>query len=347
MSLRPRFGDGGLLRRPLELEGPAQGLVWSDGDVRGRFAPDRDWDPFERTSSGLLLAEDFARADLDDAGRAAGWYLEHGALDLQHVFPSDRWAGHELAPVAERFHDTRDEVLGQQRTVRWLLETLARLSQGPEAWEPGWMKVVLHSYGTLGVRLDIADGVLRFLPARLDAEDVPTGEARLWVPEERMRDHWTELLDYPALAGRVGRVPLTASYEGLVELVRQLLEPHVRIAAQFEVDLLWPEAEYSLVVSERRRWRSVLSPIYLQLLEGQRRVTEEQRGAGFCRECGQPYLTLDARRSSFCTDKDRFRFFQRQRRHRVAGERAARNAVARMQATGHEPPDAVIEDPQP
>jgi hypothetical protein len=77
-----------------------------------------------------------------------------------------------------------------------------------------------------------------------------------------------------------------------------------------------------------RRWRSVLAPIYLQLLEGLRRVTEGQRAAGFCRECGLPFLTLDARRSSFCTDRDRFRFSQRARRKRVDAERAAKDAIA-------------------
>ena len=70
-------------------------------------------------------------------------------------------------------------------------------------------------------------------------------------------------------------------------------------------------------VHERRWWSSLLAPVYLQLLEGLRRVTEGQRGAGLCRECGQPFLTLDARRSSFCTDRERFRFSQRERRKRL------------------------------
>jgi hypothetical protein len=77
-----------------------------------------------------------------------------------------------------------------------------------------------------------------------------------------------------------------------------------------------------LVVHERRWWTSLLAPVYLQLLEGLRRVTEGQRGAGLCRECGQPFLTLDARRSSFCTDRERLRFLQRERRKRL-GARAS------------------------
>ena len=75
----------------------------------------------------------------------------------------------------------------------------------------------------------------------------------------------------------------------------------------------WPTAQAA----------SQLAPIYLQLLEGLRRVTDGQRGAGLCRECGQPFLTLDARRSSFCTDRERFRFSQRERRKRLGATASA------------------------
>jgi hypothetical protein len=73
-----------------------------------------------------------------------------------------------------------------------------------------------------------------------------------------------------------------------------------------------------LTVHERRWWSSLLAPVYLQLLEGLRRVTEGHSGAAICHECGQPFLTLDARRSSFCNDRERFRFTQRERRKRLA-----------------------------
>ena len=73
-----------------------------------------------------------------------------------------------------------------------------------------------------------------------------------------------------------------------------------------------------LTLHERRWWESLLAPVYVQLLEGLIRVTEGQRGAAFCRECGQPFLTLDARRSSFCTDRERYRHGQRERRKRLA-----------------------------
>jgi len=113
----------------------------------------------------------------------------------------------------------------------------------------------------------------------------------------------------------------------LAELQRRLMEPYVLAAGDRHIETGWTagcagggddERRGPLTVHERRRWGSLLLPVYAQLFEGLRRVTEGQRGAAFCRECGQPFLTLDARRSSFCTDRERFRFTQRERRKRLA-----------------------------
>ena len=41
-------------------------------------------------------------------------------------------------------------------------------------------------------------------------------------------------------------------------------------------------------------------------------------GAAICRECGRPFLVLDARRRFFCNDRERYRHAQRQRRKRLA-----------------------------
>lgn len=157
----------------------------------------------------------------------------------------------------------------------------------------------------------------------------------LWVPlASWYQEDW---VDYdiegepPSGRSSVGR--LSSDWWGLVELERRLLAPYVRRAAEYEVEIrragfgrdLSPDGSSTedqfpgpLVVHERRWWSSLLAPVYLQLLEGLRRVTEGQRGAGLCRECGQPFLTLDARRSSFCTDRERFRFSQRERRKRLS-----------------------------
>jgi hypothetical protein len=90
--------------------------------------------------------------------------------------------------------------------------------------------------------------------------------------------------------------------------------------------------------AQRRWWSSLLAPVYLQLLEGLRRVTEGQRGAGLCRERGQPFLTLDARRSSFCTDRERFRFSQRERRKRLSARASNPELTEQDEVDRHAPP---------
>ena len=331
MSLRPRFGDGGQVRRPLMLRGePTDGREHTD--VRGMFADDQDWDPFVRIEeTDLLLAEDFARMDLDSWETVTRWCFSRGVLDLIHTFPADHWEPTAPEGPGLEFQDPPAAIRGQQRQVAWILLTLARLSLGEEVFEPRWMEVSIR--GTEGIIR------LRTCPENhIHAERLPADakpdrgpdEIELFAPAEAWRERWLPLVKDEDVAAWAGYVGLTLGHSGLVELVRRLLEPYVRVAAQSDVELLWPDAEYPLLVSERRRWRSVLAPIALQLLEGLRRVTDGQRGAAFCRECGQPFLTLDARRSSFCNDKERFRNAQRERRKRVDRERSAREAVARL-----------------
>lgn len=165
---------------------------------------------------------------------------------------------------------------------------------------------------------------------RITREDIPV----LWVPTSGWYEE--DSAEYDVEAGPPsGRSPvgrLSSDWWGLIELERRLLEPYVRRAAEYQVEVrragnerdLTREGESledrfpgPLAVHARRWWSSLLAPVCLQLLEGLRRVTEGQRGAGLCRECGQPFLTLDARRSSFCTDRERFRFSQRERRKRL------------------------------
>lgn len=177
---------------------------------------------------------------------------------------------------------------------------------------------------------------------RITAEGIPI----LWVPlASWYQEDWTDYdIEVGPPSGRspVGR--LSADWWGLVELERRLLAPYVRRAAEYQVEIgraglerdLTREGESlgdrfpgPLVVHERRWWSSLLAPVYLQLLEGLRRVTEGQRGAAFCKECSQPFLTLDARRSSFCTDRERYRFSQRDRRRRLIA-RAHESGIDRL-----------------
>lgn len=164
----------------------------------------------------------------------------------------------------------------------------------------------------------------------IQAERIPI----LWVPATTWTDVWSTYVPASSESAPFGLSradstgPLQASWWGLVELQRRLLLPYVTRAAEYELriervrDLRVlltedPPTADPLAVSERRRWSSLLAPVYLQLLEGLLRVTEGRRGAAYCKECGQPFLILDARRSTFCTDRERFRYVQRERRQRL------------------------------
>jgi hypothetical protein len=165
---------------------------------------------------------------------------------------------------------------------------------------------------------------------------IAEGVAMLWVPESDWAYEWSEYdIELSPPSGRSPTGRLSSDWGGLVELERRLLAAYVRRAAEYQVEIrragyerdLTREGESladhfpaPLIVHERRWWSSLLAPVYLQLLEGLRRVTEGHRGAALCRECGQPFLTLDARRSSFCTDRERFRFSQRERRRRLSAQ---------------------------
>jgi hypothetical protein len=338
VTLRPRFAGDGRLRLPADLRVLARATDYGKrGDVFGDFA-DAGYDPFARVASDLLLAEEFARVDLRDHKTAGPWYQEHGVLDLAHFFTEDAFDVSHHVREARGFYDALSDVLRQQANVRWHLTALARLSDervradpplpgwAPhEGWDPAWAQPALR---------DPAGGVLWLGGSSSAAmRTAPDGVPVLWVPTSGWRDVWDDYDDGSLPSGRWSTGRLSADWWGLVELERRLLEPYVLRAAEFQVEVrragferaLSREGESMtdlfpapLVVHERRWWSSLLAPVYLQLLEGLRRVTEGQRGAGLCRECGQPFLTLDARRSSFCTDRERFRFSQRERRKRLS-----------------------------
>lgn len=341
MTLRPRFAGDGRLRLPVDVE--VLGGNSDDGkpgDVIGDFA-DELYDPFGRVASDLLLAEEFARVDLTQPEPARAWYAAHGVLDLAHFYTEDTFAVSHHVREAPGFHDAQVDVLRQQENVRWHLTALARLSdereradpprggwEPHEGWDPTWAQPALEG----------PTGKVLWLGETSNREGTPI----LLIPTSGWYDVWDDYkrqVGPPTGRSSTGR--LSADWWGLVELERRLLEPYVRKAAEYEVEMrragddqnLAPEGQDGrdhplgpLTVRERRWWSSLLAPVYLQLLEGLRRVTEGQRGAGLCRECGQPFLTLDARRSSFCTDRERFRFSQRERRKRLSRPASASDA---------------------
>lgn len=385
MSSRPRFAGDGRLRRPAWVSIlRVRGTEGDAGDVIGEHGG--FWDPFGRTDDGLFLAETFARADLERPRKAQAWYRTHAVVDLAHVFPDDARVEPPDDPTGdEPFHDGRDDILDQQRNVRWHLESLAHLSAERESaqpsragwtphdgWDPRWVQPALRAPrgdvvwlgGTSSFEAHItADmqryprfedvprrgalddyGLGRITPAQFTEQWWPTAHAAwqrivreqipiLWMPslgwDEQWEAYWQE---DEAPHGRRPWGRLSADWHGLLELERRLLEPYVRRAAEREV---WvsrrvasrepaPDGSGYLMswegrigVNERRIWRSLLAPVYLQLLEALVRISEGHSGAAECRECGQPFLTLDARRSSFCNDRERHRYTQRSRRRRL------------------------------
>ncbi len=74
MSQRPRLAGDGLLRVPERVA-----LYWNDY-LRGRLS-EVTVDPFEWTEDRLLLAESFARLDLEDRDTAKAWFTRHGVVD--------------------------------------------------------------------------------------------------------------------------------------------------------------------------------------------------------------------------------------------------------------------------
>jgi hypothetical protein len=184
VSLRPRYGGTGRLRLPDDVtivatdEGP--------GVVEGRFAG-AERDPFERTDmEGLLVAESFARAHLERPDQVRWWYLLHGALDIEGLFP--RPSSRPGVIRALRFRDGLGDVLAEQALVRWHLGTLVRLTEDGELGEPerDLFPALRHPEGGvlwLGGRDDHERRITAEMAAHPRFEDRPGGgreEAQRW-----------------------------------------------------------------------------------------------------------------------------------------------------------------------
>jgi hypothetical protein len=119
---------------------------------------------------------------------------------------------------------------------------------------------------------------------------------------------------------------LGSTWDQTVELERTLIVPYVTLAVerQFSVEREWRDVagvmRSVLVPRDKRAWQSVLAPIYLQLFEALRRITEGEPGGAICRECGRPFLVLDARRRFFCNERERYRHAKREQRKRLSAQ---------------------------
>lgn len=352
MSQRPRLAGDGRLRVPEKVA-----LYWK-GFVRGRLS-ERTVDPFDWTEDRLLLAESFARLDLDDRPAAKGWFVRHGVVDRGGFVgppaePPDYYSNfidwmHDrgTADIA----DHRRDVGAEQANVAWHLTMLARLSEArlTRAWAPGWGRLIVDGpEGELVVGGPDA-GARLMLPTTVEAlrrgsPDDPKDRAAVaegerlraathgWPVVEVGEALWYDSWDSDAEeVGPTGPLPedprdkaraLGADWDQALALVRLLMAPYVsraverRFTMTFETQETKGTTRTVLVPREERAWQSILAPIYLQLFEALRRITEGEPGAAVCHECGRPFLVLDARRRFFCNERERYRYAKRQQRSR-------------------------------
>jgi hypothetical protein len=117
---------------------------------------------------------------------------------------------------------------------------------------------------------------------------------------------------------------LGSTWDQAIELERTLISPYVALAVERRFTIEREPRDLDgltrsvLVPREQRVWRSILAPIYLQLFEALRRITEGEPGAAICRECGRPFLVLDARRRFYCNERERYRHAKREQRKRLS-----------------------------
>ena len=280
MGTKPRLGGEGRLVLPTWLTVTTAGSAVNDA---GDIIGDfgrEDCDPFERRSDGLLLTESFARLDLSRPRKARTWMLENGVLDFDSFYPDER---DERGYSGEfEIQDPSELVMAEQQTIRWYLGLLARL--------------------TATLPPPAGDGVV-FRPE--------------WYPAELAARHgMADLAPHPRFAYDL------ALFE-IGPRVERALAPSVivRGARLREGPSAFPDTNpFSVIPIVQRRWSSILGPIYLQIYEALRRVSEVRPAARLCRECGQPFLVLDGRRIAFCNDLERARFNQRRYRERKVAQ---------------------------
>ena len=263
---RPRHGGNGVVVLPswVTVARRNDDMIKA-GDVIGDFGA-KTYDPFVRTDSGLLLAEEFSRLDVTRPRKLRDWVLRYGTLDLNNFEgpAAEEW----YVATGVEFHDARFEA--ERDEVRMHLRALVRLSASrpsltsraswQEAWAyPDWMVPESASWGD-----------------------------HSWDATARLAAFWFN------------------------QSVEVALRPSVTLGQVFD---------FPLSPLIQLRWTSILAPIYLQLYESLRRITEGQSGAALCRECHLPFLQLDGRRTVFCTARER-------NRHNARNYRLVRTRLA-------------------
>lgn len=351
MTQRPRLAGDGRVRLPSGVRYDRESNF-----LRARLS-EREVDPFDWTADRLLLAESFARLDLEDLAAVYAWLERHGFVDRIDFYGGSADVPDEDWLVTRHPGDLAahlDEVLWEQDNVNWHLATLARLSEHRSTmeWNPVWGHVVIGSPEGVGLIVGGPDAGEELMSHRLVdhmrhspipeiAElDRPTVEEQdrlhaevegrpvVTVSEPGWFGHWR-----PLHGGREHRLRegardkarvLGSTWDQAIELEQVLIEPYVTLAVDRRFTIEREPRDVDgltrsvLVPREQRVWHSVLAPIYLQLFDALRRITEGEPGAVVCRECGRPFLVLDARRRFFCNARERFRHTKREQRRRTS-----------------------------
>lgn len=134
-------------------------------------------------------------------------------------------------------------------------------------------------------------------------------------PIDKIRIHHEQIRDwFPAIIDYKGQPYSWVLGAYLPDLVSDALA--------FRVDELpRPEPTTSPALwTVQVEWMSVLQPIYLQMFTAFRRAERGVPAGAYCRECGEPFLILDGRRSTYCNSKCRNRFNVRAFRERSKQE---------------------------
>lgn len=356
-SHRPRLAGDGRVLLPAEVIAER---FWYRATLSGATR-----DPFDWTADRLLLPESFARLDILDRDVCVRWFATHGMVDsywLYHHLNIDVGRLGPLPSVSDRVADDELDIGLERVAVDWHLHLLTLLSQTRETkdWDPAWGRIVLDG---------AAEGLIVGGPyaGRLVTSDL-TWEAdrERWAGEPGERHVYEEqVVLHEATAGwprvvvldtlrqnapqpspdqrefsavreaRKRADVLGTSWDETLELLRLTIEPRVQRAleshftTQLATRRMGSVERAVLEPLEVRTWRSVLHPIYLQLFEALRLITEGEAGATICRECGRPFLMLDARRRLFCNGRERYRYAQRERRRRLRTKAAGDEEVVR------------------
>jgi hypothetical protein len=292
------------------------------GDLYGLFGGGSR-DPFERRANGLLLAEDFARLPLSSKPKGlaalAAWVEQNGPLNPIALYGGE--------PAADRpmLASSYGPTIGfQDHFSDWWLE------QMKVACFMGALVALSSANGDSGVvrPVDWEDAVFATEDSAYSAGNFSLGRIRDWDDAVRWQalvlNPFVELAMQPEVrTGWLAHASEGSNGYGI------MAGPGVEDdddPAEADGMLGWPPRQrrpapaLPLRPEVVYRWRTILAPIYLQLYEALRRISEGKMGAVLCRGCGKPTLILDGRKTSFCKPSEGNAYKQRAFRARNDGK---------------------------